>query len=75
MALKTLKVYKTEKSKRTTEVTSEFKLFDDDVVNGRIRVVDTECNIYWINVSDWVTCADTLNVSENDQRPCLDFVW
>ena len=75
MAVKTLKVYKTEKSKRSTEVTSVFKLFDDDVVNGRIRVFDTDRNIYWINVSDWVTCADTLNVSESDRVPCLDFVW
>jgi hypothetical protein len=69
MSIKTLKVYKTDKSKRGTNVTSEFKLFDDNVVNGRIRVTDSECELYWINVSDWVTVP--MEVVEPTPEPTI----
>ena len=62
MAIQTLKVYKTEKAKRGTNITSEFKLFDDDVVNGRIRVTDSDCEVYWIDVSDWVVTPTEISI-------------
>ena len=68
MERQTLKVYKTETAKRGTEVTSDFILFDEDVVNGRIRVIAEDGEIYWVLENDWAR-------KKPYRGPIIENVW
>lgn len=73
MEIKTLKCYKTSKSKRGNIITSDFNIIDSTVVNGRIQV-EVDGTVYWVSLEDVLPSNNNENTVDNESKQYIHHV-